>query len=79
MITAPSGYPLPVDLATETMSGTDILLFETPEPFAEPAVADLNLVGDRQPAAGAHRRVHLLQVAVGQRHATRVAVHGSRR
>ena len=54
--------------------GHRALLLETPEPFAETAVADLHLVGDRQPPTGAHRGVDLLQVAVGQRHAAGVAV-----
>ena len=64
-----------MDFATDDDVGDDVLLLESPEPVAEPAVGDLHLVGDRQAAAGAHRRVDLLQVAVGQRHAAGVAVH----
>ena len=55
--------------------GDDVLLLKAPEPVAEPAVRDLDLVGNRQTAAGAHGRVQPLQVVVGQRHAAGIAVH----
>ena len=56
--------------------GHHALLVKSPEPLAETAVADLHLVGDGEPAARPHRGVHLRQIAVGQRHAAGVAVHG---
>jgi hypothetical protein len=45
--------------------GHRVLLLETPEPLAQPAVSDLHLVGDCQATACAYRRIDLLQVALG--------------
>ena len=59
--------PLPIALATVTMSGTTPCCSKPQKYVAEPAVADLHLVGDREPAGRADRRVHLREVAVGQR------------
>ena len=75
VITAPSGRTVAGRLRDRDDVGDHILLLESPEPVAEPAVGDLDLVGDRQAAAATHRRIHLFQVMVGQRHAARVAVH----
>ena len=54
--TAPSGCPLPIGLPKVTMSGTTPLELEAPEVLADAAEAGLHLVGDAQPARGAHRR-----------------------
>ena len=56
--------------------GHHALLLERPEPPSGAAVAHLDLVGDRQAAHGAHRRVDRRQVSVRQRHPAGVAVEG---
>ena len=76
VMTAPSGYPLPIALATATTSGTTPCCSKPQNHVPEPAVAGLHLVGDREPADLAHRRVHLGEVAVGQRDAAGVAGEG---
>jgi hypothetical protein len=53
----------------------DALLAKAPEVVAQPAVADLDLVGDADPARGPDRAVHRLEVAVGEQDAPGVAVH----
>jgi hypothetical protein len=50
------------------------LLLEPPEPVAQAAVADLDLVRDGHPAVPPDLRVHRGQVTVGQRQAAGVAV-----
>ncbi len=62
--TAASGCPLPAGLPIVTMSGTSALRLEPPELRADPAEADLHLVGDHEAARRAHRVGGSAQVAL---------------
>ena len=73
VMTAPSGWPFPIALATHDV-GHDVLLLECPEPAAGAAVANLYLVGDGQATGRTHRGVDGLEVSVWQCHAAGVAV-----
>src|SRR5664279_3404845 len=53
--------------------GHNALLLEAPEPFTEPAEADLYLIGDRHPAELPHRFVDRCEVALGKSDAAGVA------
>ena len=79
VITAPTGWPLPVDFAIVTMSGTTPCCSKAQNHAAHPPVADLHLVGDAEAAGGADVAIGGREVPVGRQQAAGVAVAAARR
>ena len=68
MITAATGWPLPIGLPSVTKSGHDAVALEAPQPVAGAAVSGLDLVGDahaRRPAGLVDERLHVGGVEIG--------------